>query len=69
MAVATLRENRKNIPKEIVGEKKQAVKRLPRGESLWRQSDNLYCVTWKDTKALTILSTVPLQKQTTPVVC
>ncbi|XP_003727691.1 piggyBac transposable element-derived protein 4-like [Strongylocentrotus purpuratus] len=67
MAVGTLRENRKYLPSETVGKKKQQVKQLARGETLWRQSDKLYCVTWKDTKPVYILSTVPLKKETQPV--
>jgi hypothetical protein len=68
MACGTLRQNRKNIPKDIVGKKKRLVKNLNRGQSLWRQSEEIYVVTWKDTKAVSILSTVPVQMETTPVV-
>lgn len=59
MAVGTLRENRKELPRDSVGKKKELVKKLKRGESLYRQSDNMYCVTWKDTKNVYMLSTVP----------
>ena len=38
-----------------------------RGQTLWRQSDKLYFVTWKDTKPVYILSTDPQKKETQPV--
>ena len=64
MAVGTLRENRVNLPKDIVGKKTAIVKKLKRGESLWRQSGYVFCVTWKDTKAVSVLSTFPIKKAT-----
>ncbi len=59
MGVETLRENRKELPRDSVGKKKELVKKLKRGKSLYRQSDNMYCATWKDTKNVYMLSTVP----------
>ena len=37
-------ENRKWLPRDTVGKKKELVKKLKRGESLFRQSDNMHCV-------------------------
>ena len=38
---------------------KLKIKRLKRGDSLFPQSDNLICVTWKDKKIVHLLSTLP----------
>ena len=48
------------------GKKKQIVKKLKCGDSLWRQSD-IFCVTWKDSKVVYMLSTIPTKKETTRV--
>lgn len=37
----------------------ELVKRLQRGESLFRQSNDLVCVTWKDKKLIHLLPTIP----------
>ena len=68
MACGTLRENRKNMPRDIVGKQRAAVKRLRRGESLWRQAGKLYCVTGLDTKPVVILSTMPTDTNSNPPV-
>ena len=43
-------EGRKFLPKDIVHPSNELVKRLQRGESPFRLSENLACVTWKDKK-------------------
>ena len=59
LACGTVRGNRKFLPKEIVDQKNEQVKRLKRGDSLFRQSGNLICCTWKDKKPVHLLSTIP----------
>ena len=59
LACGTVRGNRKFLPKDIVDQRKEQVKRLKRGESLFRQNNNLVCVTWKDKKLVHLLSTIP----------
>ena len=50
---------RKFLPKEIVYQQNEQVKRLKRGDSLFRQSGNLVCCIWKDKKPVHLLSTIP----------
>lgn len=50
LACGTVWGNTKFLPKDIVDPSNEPVKRLQTGESLFRQSDNLVCVTWKDKK-------------------
>ena len=45
LSCGTVRSNRVGLPKEICGLKQKAVKKLKRGESLYRQKGNLRCVT------------------------
>ena len=59
LACGTVRGNRKFLPKDSVDQTKEHVKRLKRGESLFRQNNNLVCVTWKDKKLVHLLSTIP----------
>lgn len=59
LACGTVRPNRKYLPKDIVDAKQQQVKNLARGESLFKQTGNLVCVTWKDKKNVHLLSTLP----------
>ena len=59
LACGTVRSNRKFLPKEIVDQQNEQVKRLKRGDSLFRQSGNLVCCTWKDKKPVHLLSTIP----------
>ena len=59
LACGTVRGNRKFLPKEIVDQRNEQVKRLKRGDSLFRQSGNLICCTWKDKKPVHLLSTIP----------
>ena len=54
-----MRGNRKFLPKEIVDQQNEQVKRLKRGDSFFRQSGNLICCTWKDKKPVHLLSTIP----------
>ena len=58
-ACGTVRGNRKYLPQDIVDQQCEQVKSLVRGESLFRQSGNLICVTWKDRKLVHLLSTLP----------
>ena len=48
LCCGTVRSNRVGLPKEICGLKEKAVKKLKRGESLYRQKGNLTCMTWCD---------------------
>ena len=57
LACGTLRGNKKFLPK--FRSSNERVKRLQRGESLFRQSGNLVCITWKDKKLVHLLSTIP----------
>ena len=59
LACGTARSNRKFLPKEIVDQQNEQEKRLKRGDSLFRQSGNLVCCTWKDKKPVHLLSTIP----------
>ena len=59
LACGTVRSNRKFLPKEIVDQQNEQAKRLKRGDSLFRQSGNLVCCTWKDKKPVHLLSTIP----------
>ena len=59
LACGTVRGNKKFLPKDIVNPSNEQVKRLQRGESLFRQSGNLVCITWKDKKFVHLLSTIP----------
>ena len=52
-----MRGNRKFLPKGIVYPSNELVKRLQRGESPFRLSENLACVTWKDMKFATCCQT------------
>ena len=54
-----MRSNRKFLPKEIVDQQHEQVKRLKRGDSLFRQSSNVIHCTWKDKKTVHLLSTIP----------
>ena len=54
-----MRPNRKYLPKDIVVAKHQQLKNLAQGESLFKQTGNLVCVTWKDKKNVHLLSTLP----------
>ena len=45
LACGTVKSNRKFLPKEIVDEQNEQVKRLRRGDSLFHQSGNLVCCT------------------------
>ena len=45
LACGTVRSNRQGLPKEICGVKEKKVKQLKRGESLYRQKENVTCVT------------------------
>ena len=56
LASGTIRANRKYLPQDIVDPKKEQVKRLARGESLFRQSGSLVCVTWTDQKNVHLVS-------------
>ena len=58
-ACGTVRGNKKYLPEDIVDQQCEQVKSLVRGESLFRQSGNLICVTWKDRKLVHLLSTLP----------
>ena len=51
--------NREGLPKEICDLKEKEVKGLKRGRSLFKQKVNLTCVTWRDRKPVTFLSTIP----------
>ena len=59
LTCGTVRGNRKYLPQDIVDQRCEQVKSLVRGESLFRQSGNLVCVTWKDKKTVNMLSTLP----------
>ena len=59
LASGAVRSNRKFLPKEIVDQQNEQVKRLKRGDSLFRQSSNLIRCTWKDKKTVHLLSTIP----------
>ena len=62
-ACGTIRTNRKQYPAEISEE----VKRLSRGESVFRQSGNLVATAWKDNKVVNIASTLANPDQYTTV--
>ena len=53
-ACGTIRTNRKQYPAEISEE----VKKLSRGESVFRQCGNLVATAWKDNKVVNIVSTL-----------
>ena len=59
LASGAVRSNRKFLPKEIVDQQHEQVKRLKRGDSLFRQSSNVIRCTWKDKKTVHLLSTIP----------
>ena len=59
LACGTVRSNRQGLPKEICGVKEKKVKQLKRGESLYRQKGNVTCVTWRDRKPVSVLTTTP----------
>ena len=59
LACGTVRGSSKFLVKDIIDQSKEQVKRLKRGESLFRQKDNLVCVMWKDKKLVHLLSTIP----------
>ncbi|XP_031570879.1 piggyBac transposable element-derived protein 4-like [Actinia tenebrosa] len=59
LACGTVRGNRKYLPQDIVNAKIEHIKRMARGDSLFRQCGNLICVTWKDKKLVHLLSTLP----------
>ena len=59
LASGAVRSNRKFLPKEIVDQQHEQVKRLKRGDSLFRQSSNVISCTWKDKKTVHLLSTIP----------
>ena len=52
-AVGTTRHNRFHFPKVLLEE----VKSKDRGEWVWRQCDNLVCISWMDKKPVNLLST------------
>ena len=59
LACGSVRGNRKFLPKDIADQSNEQVKRLQRGESLFCQSGNLVCITWKDKKFVHQLLTIP----------
>ena len=59
LASGAVRSNRKFLPKEIVDQQHEQVKKLKRGDSLFRQSSNVIRCTWKDKKTVHLLSTIP----------
>ncbi|KAL9976853.1 hypothetical protein ACROYT_G014190 [Oculina patagonica] len=59
LSFGTVRSNRECLPKDIVVHNNEQVKRLKRGDSLFHQSDNLICCTWKGKKPVHLMSTTP----------
>ena len=59
LACGTVRSNRVALPREICGVNEKAVKDLKRGGCLYRQKENLTCVTWRDRKPVSVLATLP----------
>ncbi|XP_048577744.1 piggyBac transposable element-derived protein 4-like [Nematostella vectensis] len=51
----TTRSNRKDFPAEL--KDAAAIKKLRRGESIFRQKGNVVCTIWKDKKAVAFIST------------
>ena len=54
-AIGTVRRNRKHLPADVIDPK--TIKPLQRGQSIWRRFTFMLCVTWKDTRDVTLLST------------
>lgn len=54
-AVGTVRRNRKHLPPSVIDAAE--IKKLKRGESIFRRFYALLCTTWKDTRDVTLLST------------
>ena len=67
LACGTVMPNRKGVPKDITN--KSVTKKMKRGESNFRQCKNtrMVAVTWKDSKTVTVLSTIPCDFATSPV--
>ena len=63
LACGTVRSNRVGLPKEICRLKEKCVKELERGESLYSKKGKLFCVTWRDRKAVSFLATIQPVKQ------
>ena len=54
-AIGTVRRNRKHLPPAIIDP--ITIKRMNRGQSIFRRAYFLLCSTWKDTREVTLLST------------
>ena len=68
LACGTVRSNRVGLPKEICGLKEECVKKLERGESLYRQMGRLTSVTWRERKPVSFLATIPTSETDSTVV-
>ena len=53
-ACGTIRTNRKNFPSQI----SEDAKKLPRGDSVFRQCGNFVATAWKDSKVVNIASSL-----------
>ena len=62
-ACGTCRGNRVGLPHSVTKPKANAVKQLNRGEAIFRQKGQLTLVTWKDRKPVTVLTTLPVNKE------
>lgn len=62
-ACGTCREDRIGLPRDVTKSTSATVKRMKRGEAIFRQKHHLTCVTWKDRKPVTILTTLPATEE------
>lgn len=59
LACGTVRANRKGLPKDIMNVKAKEIKSMKRGQSVFRQKGRLTACTWKDSKFVHLLTTMP----------
>lgn len=62
-ACGTCRGDRIGLPRDVTKSTSATVKRMKRGEAIFRQKHHLTCVTWKDRKPVTILTTLPATEE------
>ncbi|XP_022808808.1 piggyBac transposable element-derived protein 3-like [Stylophora pistillata] len=66
-ACGTCRGGRIGLPRDVTKANSDKVKKLKRGEAIHRQKGTVTCVTWKDRKPVTLITTLPASVDTVSV--
>lgn len=66
-ACGTCRGDRIGLPRDVTKANSDKVKKLKRGEAIYRQKGTVTCVTWKDRKPVTLITTLPASIDTVSV--